>query len=616
MKYTTQLSLITTLLLTTLSAEEQLQDITVTSATNSAQSLNDVTSDIDVITEEELEEKHFTTVTEALNSLPGINFTSNGGIAATSSLYLRGFDNQKMLVVIDGVRYNDLTSSSGALPEHLMISDIQQIEVLKGAQSGVWGADAAAGVIVITTKKAQQGLHLYATEEFGSFETSKVDAGISYANDTFYLKADHSSVRSQSFTSQAPINEDLDQFEDDGYKNDTTHLKAGLTITPTNKIDLSHTIIDTKSDYDLPVYKEYNNNFVLDREASANTEASSSTKTTLSSINFNHVDSFNIIDIYAKRSTFDREYPQEWTPFYKGSVEEYGLKSKIPYLGNHFVLWGGDYKRFDHEKSFDTSYTNKALFITNNNVFKTFENDTTSVTESLRHDRYSDFDNKTTGKVGLKHTFGNLNDLTFAANYGTAYNIPSAFQLYSAYGNPTLQPETIKGYDITLSYQGLEVTYFDNVIEDMINYVSSRYVTVEGKSKLKGYEISYNQTLGDTLMLSLGYAQLDAKDRNDQKLLRRPESSVKFAVDYYGIDQLHLGINGQYIGKRSDMDFATNKSVDTGKYTVANFVANYEVDKYLTLFGKIENITDETYQTVYGYASAPRAVYGGVKLSY
>ncbi len=115
MNTTIKLSLLTTLLLTNnLIAEERLEDITITSATKTEQNLADVTSNVNVITAQEIEERDYTTVTEALNSLPGVSFTSNGGLGTTTSVRLRGMASKRALVLIDGIRYNDITELNGA----------------------------------------------------------------------------------------------------------------------------------------------------------------------------------------------------------------------------------------------------------------------------------------------------------------------------------------------------------------------------------------------------------------------------------------------------------------------------------------------------------------------
>ena len=132
-------SLVASFLLATtnLYSVQNLETITVTSATKSDKSIQDVTSNVEVITKQEIEEKHFTTVVEALNTVSGISFVSNGGMGNTSNVYLRGMDSKGILVLIDGVRYQDPSNTSGAAFSHLMVSDIERIEVIKGSQSSV-----------------------------------------------------------------------------------------------------------------------------------------------------------------------------------------------------------------------------------------------------------------------------------------------------------------------------------------------------------------------------------------------------------------------------------------------------------------------------------------------
>jgi len=614
---TKTLSLVTaTLLLTTHTfAEETLEDITVISATKSNQNIENITSNTDVITEDDIEARGFTTVTEALNSLPGVSFTSTGGLGQNTSLYLRGMSSNRTLVLIDGVRYNDVTSSGAAAPfAHLMIEDIAQIEVVKGAQSGVWGADASAGVVNIITKKAKDGVHGSAHVEGGSFSTKKYGGTLSYATEIYNLKISHNVVDTDGFSSQAPYGEDLDDFEDDGYKNKTTSIQVGVNIDENNKIDFSHMIIDATSEYD-----PYGN---------PNGEAHSDTEDTFSSVNFNHVDSFNELNIYAKKSLFDREYVEAdftgtiiKTPF-DGEVSEYGINSKIPYLSEDFVLVGVDYKEFEYENDIGKDYDNKGVFLTNNNTFKGVIGGKTILTESLRYDEYSSFDNKLTGKIGLKHIHEKIEGLITSVNYGTAYNIPTLYQLYSPYGNEALNPEDTKSFDVTVEYQDFKITYFDTKIDDMIdfNMATYTYANISGTSNINGLEASYKKSFLESIMLSMNYTHLfNAEDENEEDLKRRAKDSFKIAVDYYGIENLHLGADAQYVGSRTDIKFNpdwTTSDVETGKYTVVNLTANYDITKEVQVYGKVENLTDEYYQTVYGYATSPRAFYMGLKANF
>ncbi len=597
-----QLSLLSVALLSQLHAEQTvtLDTITVSSATKTEQSLQDVTSNIDVITAQEIEEKHYTTVTEAINSVAGINFTSNGGLGTSTSVFVRGFDSKRVLVLIDGVRYNDVTGLSGAPFEHLMIGDVQQIEIIKGAQSGVWGADATAGVINIITKTAKKGLHASANLEYGSFATKKYGASVSYKTDKYYMQVSSKKVDTNGFTAQLPLGDTINQHESDGYRNTTTNVKLGVKLNDTNKIDISHTIVNA--------YNEY------DGFAAPDSYRISRTNDTFSKINFHHVDSFNKLNLYAQVSKFDREYPQEFTKQYIGEVREYGINSKIDYASKDFILVGGDYKSFEHTSDLNKQYNNKALFVTNSNDLSCPLGGSMILTESLRTDRYDKFDNKTTGKVGLKRVINK--DLSLSANYGTAYNVPTLYNLYSAFGNPNITPESTKSFDISMAYKQLKVTYFTASTKDLIDFdlVTFKYNNLIGTTKFKGLEAEYTLDITDDLIASVNYTRLNAKNNKGEVLKRRPRDTVKLSVDYYVTDDLHFGLNGEYIGERYDKD--NKQGAQTGRYTLVNLVSNYDVNKNLSIYAKIDNLFDKYYQVVDGYATAPLSMYAGMNLKF
>jgi vitamin B12 transporter len=611
MNNTIKLSLITTLIVSTnLIAEEKLEDITVTSATKTSQDINDVTSNINVITAQEIEERHYTTVAEALNSLPGVSFTANGGLGKTTSLRVRGMDSRHALILVDGVRYQDPSNTSGASIQHLIISDIERIEVIKGAQSGIWGADAAAGVINIITKKAKEGVSIHASQEFGSFNSSKTDLDLSYKNKDFYIKANHTHLNSDGFTAKVPNREKIDNFEDDGYNNKTSSIQAGLNIGENGKLEVGYTDIRGLSEYD---------------NSGANDETMKSDfKTKLSHINYSHQINNHTISLKHEVSDFKRDeigtVGTQWgenVKIFNGKTINSEITDTWKYTQNDFLIIGGEKRTTDVDyintanASNKNDYANKAIFLTNSN--KLWNN--TIITESIRHDKYDHFDNKTTGKIGLKHTtnFG----LIATANYGTAYTAPNIIQVLNPWGaaNPNLQPEETKSFDISIEHHGLKLTYFDQKIDNLIAWEGAGYKNIDGTSKIKGYEAAYTTTLFDTIAANLSYTKLNAKDKNGKTLAKRADESIKFGIDYYGIENLHLGLNGEYVGDRKEYLYGGGE-VKTGNYTVANFTANYEVDPHLSFYGKVDNITDKYYQTVYGYASSPRAFYAGMKLTY
>jgi vitamin B12 transporter len=597
MKKTIQLSLAASLLSTTaIYAKSDLGTITVSSATKSEQSIKDVTSNIDVITSLELEEKNIKTVAEALNLVSGISFTSNGGMGKTTSVMIRGFNTKRVLVLIDGMRYNDLTSSSGAPFENMLLTNIDKIEIIKGAQSGIWGADASAGVINIITKKPKNGLSGTVGAEFGSFHTRIYNGTLAYKNEKFYFQASHQRTTTDGFTAYAQKGTDIDTYEDDGYRNKTFSLKGGFNIDDNNKIDLTHTYIDT--------YNEFDNT------SSDNLQASSTGKIKISGVSYENKNATATSEIKISRSDFYREYPN-FSSKYDGKVDEISVKTNLPYFDNSsFLIAGVDYKKFDQDDLVNNNYKNKAVFATNSNKLNNL-----TFTRSLRYDNFDKFDNKTTGKIGLKYNI--FEEFTLFSNIGTAYNVPSLGQLYGAFGaNPDLEPESTKSYDIGFQYNDIKVTYFYNTVDNMLDYnlATSGYENISGKSRFKGIEIDYSKGINQSNFLSLSYTRLSAKNKDGEYLKRRPNQSLKFGIDNYSIPKLHIGLYGEYIAERYNLD--DKQGTQTGKYTLFNLSLNYDFNKAIKIYGKIDNITNKYYQVVDNYATSPRAFYAGIKYSF
>lgn len=615
MKKTIKLSLASVALISSLHAEEiiNLDTITVTSATKSSQLLENLTSNINVITSQEIEEKHYTSVTEALNSISGINYTSNGGLGSTTSIFLRGAGNNRTLVLVDGIRYQDPSSTSGANIQHLMIQDIERIEIIKGAQSGIWGADASAGVINIITKEAAQGTRAGINLEYGSFNTQKVGAVVSHKTSDFDIKLSANRVTSDGFTVQAPRDEDIQKYEDDAYTNTTLNLKANYNITDSAKVSLNIT--------DLAAIKEYD---------SYGNPDDSTMKSDISNklYNLSYLQTYNNhnFTIKAEKSEFSRD--EIGTVYgvktFNGEHSNLEFIDNMNYNQDDFATFGFgsnsdkvNYVLADASKQ-EKQNKDSYAYLTNSNIL-----DSLILTESIRYDNYNNFDSKTTGKLGVKY---NINKNTFvSSNIGTAYNVPNIVQELNPWGgvNSDLNPENTRSSDISISYNDFKATYFYNVTTNLIEWndpdtwqgpLPAVYKNLNGKSTFKGFEVKYATQLSSEFLLNANYTKLDPKNSDGKVLKRRILDTFKLSLDYYANDALHLSLNGEYIGERYSSD--DKQGQQTGKYAIANFVANYDLSKNLQAYVKVDNITNRYYQVVDGYASAPRSAYIGMKANF
>ena len=242
------LSLITaTLLLTQITfAEETLEDITVISTNKTKQSIGETTANLTVITSEDIEEKGYQTVAQAIQMQAGIQVAQAGGLGQATSFFVRGMDAGQVLVLIDGMRLNDpSTTDSRALLDSLTTSNIEQIEIIKGASSSIWGSNASAGVINIITKEAKNGVHGSLALSYGSYNTKGVDADLSYKDEKITAQIVGSYLKTDSFSALAPRN-----AEEDGYENKNGNIKLGYILNDNNKIQLSYNRYKTKTDFD------------------------------------------------------------------------------------------------------------------------------------------------------------------------------------------------------------------------------------------------------------------------------------------------------------------------------------------------------------------------------
>ncbi|WP_066359183.1 TonB-dependent receptor plug domain-containing protein [Aliarcobacter cryaerophilus] len=577
-----------------------LDEITISSATKSEEKLKDVTANVDVITAEDIEARKFKTVAEALNSLSGISISTYGGIGQAGSMYLRGMDAGKTLVLVDGIRYNDPSGFNGANFEHLMINDIERIEVIKGAQSSIWGADASAGVINIITKSAQSGTHGNASFEYGRYDSKIARVNISHKNENFDAKLGVTRVDTNGFSAMSPKSSEAKKYEKDGYENTTVNLKLGYNFNDSNRVSTSYEIIDTKVDMD--GYDSFYN-------PDPNNKDIAKTKTHLANITYENRNDIALTKVYGNYTDIKREYTSS-TPKYKGTIKEYGVNTSIDYLNSSNVTIGADYKKFENKANIDKDYNNKGIFISNTNKF--FD-DKTIFTQALRYDRYSDFENKTTGKIGIKQYI--IDELNVSSNYGTGYNVPTFSQLYGQYGpNPDLNPEKTKSYDIGIEYKGFSITYFNTKVNNLIQSVAGKNENIKGDSKFKGTEIAYKNYITEDIFLNLSYTNLSAKDKDNKELGRRPHNKFGFGVDYYGLKDFHFNVNGEYIGTR--YDFGNRGGKQTGNYTIWNAVVDYDISKNFSTYLKLDNIFNKDYQIVDGYATSQRAAYVGLKASF
>ena len=588
------------------------------SALKSMSTPANTTDDVSIITSQEIKLQGYKTVAQALQSLPGINFTQSGGLGETTSLYLQGMSNKYTLVLIDGIRYNDPANISGADLSSLMVDDISKIEVIKGAQSGVWGADAAAGVINIITKKAEPGTHASVGIEAGSYKYRNLSVSLSKRTRKYNAMLQVLRTTSRSFTSQAPKDSNIDDFERDPYRNTTVNFNAGSWLGSSSHIELGYHDVNSHTNYDT---------------SGPNTQAAVDSRDKTGCLKYKYYIGRNTVETTVSQSYFhSKQEDLVFSPYYsqieetKGTIPSVEIKDTLRYGHKNSFVIGANYKKRKVKYTIlqgtqnERDDTNRAIFATNTYRLKHIV-----LSQALRYDHFSDFKNKLTGKVGAKYLFNK--NFNIYANIGTAYKTPNIMNMINIWGlsNFNLEPEKILSYNIGIKYFGLGVNFFRNEIKDMIVWKSGanwwdpgQNVNIPGTSVLKGVEVSYQQILLEKILLGINYTYLDARDKDGNRLLRRPRYQIGFNATYFATKNLNINANGTYVGSRADKDFSTYPAsdVDTGRYFVLNSKIDYKINKIWSTYFKVTNLLNKRYQSVYGYASGERSFYVGVNAKF
>ena len=625
MKKKIQLSLLGAVLTISAHAQNQytLKSINVSASQGTMLKKKDVTDSVIIITKDELEESHVSTLNEALNKLANLNMTQNGGRGTASSFYIRGMSSKRILVLIDGVRYNNPTAiGASAEFSQIMLENVKRIEIIKGAESGVWGSDASGGVINIITSGAKKGLHGSAGVEYGSYNSAKTSLHASYGTKKFDITADTLFYTTDGFSAVEPVRgsanytkryDDLG-LEKDPYINRTNMLKAGYNFTQNDKLEASVNIIKSIVHYDASSYNATTKSYV----PADSTIPQTTVFNRFYHVGFTHKDKTNNIKVAYNTSIFNRDIVGTYGLYnYSGNVNEFKAEDKITYMKDSFIRVGASYQKFEQKDvtvGKDRDYCSISAFITNYNKLNLLANNNTIITESIRYDDYSTFDNSLTGKLGVKQFI--KDDFYLSLNAGTGYNAPTLGQLYGKFGaNPNLNPEKSLTTDITLGNNSVWITGFYNEIKDLIKYdYTLGYVQTSGKSKFKGIELGYQDFFGDALGVKALYTYLRTEDAQGKTLARRPINQLDASATYYLSDDFDIGGNVEYIGTRYDK--AGDKGAQTGCYAIAGLVTNIKVNKKVKFYAKIDNLTDKYYQTVDGYATAGRSLYIGFVAKY
>ena len=228
--------------------QEDIQqlDTVFVSATKTPTPVSQLTSAGEVFTAEDIEIRQIRTVVDALRLSQGTAVFSNGGPGTSANVRIRGGNARQTLVLIDGAIMNSGTLGSYNF-SNLTTDNIEKIEILRGAQSSLWGADATGGVINITTKRGKGPVQTGAFVEYGSFNTLREGGTLSGQKGIL----DFSMALSRLDTSGiSAINTRRGATERDSFRNWQASSRLGVNLPKDGRFDFNFRWLNSDTQID------------------------------------------------------------------------------------------------------------------------------------------------------------------------------------------------------------------------------------------------------------------------------------------------------------------------------------------------------------------------------
>lgn len=542
--------------------------------------------------------------------------TSNPG--KDKPLYLRGAQNNNTVILINGIPLADASGVTGAFdPRLIPIEQIDRIEIVKGAQSTLYGSNAVAGVINIITKKgADKVFSIYGTVTSGSFNTFSTNVGVSgtVENSSYDIGFIH---RQTDGISEAKDTVGDKNFDKDGFNQNGVYLNFDAGIT---------------KNFHFKPYFRYQY-FTGGYDEDAFTDGVNTYTSSVLSVG-------SIFQGAFKKGAITAQYAHDET-----SRLYQGMSGKSPYEGrthtaevyatyeltNHLGILGGvDYRLL---QSLDDKATPKhpamniispyvSLFLKNLNGF--------NVELGGRYNKHSKYGENFSYSINPSYLINE--NIKLFANIASAFRTPSLGELYGQYGsNPNLKPETSQtyegGFQTSFEKIDLRTTYFSRKIKNVITTNSFyKYVNLN-KQDDHGIEIEANIKVDKKLQAKLFYAFVDGevttnngvKDTTYFNLVKRPKHSIGATITYQITPRLFVSTNLYNYGKRTDNYFDpmtyTSSVVELKSYFLWNAYVSFDIlPKKIKLFADAKNLLNKDYYEVYGYASQRFNITGGISL--
>lgn len=563
-----------------------------------------------VVEREEILREQNRRVSDVLRGVPGVQ-VSQARPGLLTSVSIRGSDNDQVLVLVDGVRVADPSSTTTAFRfDHLSAADIERIEVLRGNQSSLYGSDAIGGVINIITRRAEtDGWQLTTDTEVGpdgwknGNATLTVKQGAVDARVTAYgLHYDGPSEHSER------VKQVVGPMQDTPYQGNGLSTVLGWQIAPETRLEFSGMTSDTRLAYDNlngdaanTVDKdEWRLGFRLTHES-----ADGKFRHAL------HGGTYSAVRTYY--TAFSRVPEGD---LYDGQLTSYGYDLTWKPNDQWSVVGG-----VAHEEEETVQITNySGRFTASNATTAVFgevaytPDDINSFTLAARRDDNDRFGSFDTWRLTAAHLMNyGATEVKLRASAGTGAKAPSLYQLFDpTYGNANLTAQESRGFDlgadVYLPWGEINATLFQNDVENKIAFDFTRGYYNEGETQERGLELGVSADLTANWQISASHTYVMSTDELTGAWRGQPKNTGSISATY-APDPWSVTARVRY-ASANHSGFAGN----VPGYAVADLFGSYHINDRTELYARVENIFDREYETDYGYRTPDRTLYAGIRI--
>ena len=583
---------------------------TVVTATRNTQLLSSALPHTTVISRADIERSQASDLVTLLQREAGLQRTQNGGIGTVSSIFMRGAPSLQTLVLVDGVPLNKQDASGAVSLEHVMLDNVERVEIVRGNVSAIYGSGAIGGVIQIFTRDGSREPSAHVGVELGPRETAKLSAQASGRVGVIDISAGMSRFVTGGFSSVDAIQRPGANPDDDAYQNTSVNLSLAHQLADRHRVGVRFMRSIGETDYDNPF------------GAPTDLQHSSTRLQQISLFADNTWGDWRSRVTLSEQS--DRSFATDDGAW--GSTDSFRTKATVLNwtnnlaLGADWLLTAGVERQWqrvvtgsDVYATYDVKRQATALFAGVEGGFGPG-----AVQINWRHDKVGDL-SKNTGYLGYGLPLTEA--VKLIASTSTAFNAPPLGYLYApSYGNPNLSSEKARSRELGLQYQTgahlLRMTWFDTLVKNQLDYDTTLYQFQNiGRTRNRGLEVSYQGRIGETGMRASLTLQDPENDVTGETLLRRAKTFWSMGISHPVAGML-VDADLRHSGRRDDRytDASTFAAVDTSlpAYTVLDVAVSYRLRKDLELRARIDNVTDRVYQTAYSYKQQPRSLYVGL----